>query len=70
MAAAGYAVELAARGSVAESVLSGPPLEHGISFVMAGVFITGEIAGSGMLALPYSVAQTGKSLNCAFSYLS
>ena len=50
---------MVARGS-AVSAMSGPPLQHGISYWMAGVFITGEIAGSGMLALPYSVDQTGK----------
>ncbi|XP_037087430.1 lysine histidine transporter-like 1 [Pollicipes pollicipes] len=31
----------------------------GISYLMAAVFIIGEIAGSGMLALPFSVTQTG-----------
>ncbi|XP_043234502.1 amino acid transporter AVT3B-like [Amphibalanus amphitrite] len=60
MAEAGSAMEMVPRGSSvsAASVMS-RPLVHGISYWMAGVFITGEIAGSGMLALPYSVAQTG-----------
>ena len=63
MPEAASAMEMLPRGSAvsATSALSGPPLQHGISYWMAGIFITGEIAGSGMLALPYSVDQTGES---------
>lgn len=36
----------------------------GLSIIGAAVFIIGEMAGSGILALPNAVAQAGKLKNC------
>ncbi len=34
--------------------------EHGLTVLSAAVFVAGEMAGSGVLALPKAVVDTGK----------
>jgi vesicular inhibitory amino acid transporter len=34
---------------------------HGLSLLVAGVFLAGEMAGSGVLALPHAMVGTGRT---------
>jgi hypothetical protein len=36
---------------------------HGLSLLVAGVFLAGEMAGSGVLALSNAMVGTGRNLN-------
>ena len=35
--------------------------KHGLGFITAAVFLAGEMAGSGVLALPFAMTGTGKN---------
>ena len=39
---------------------------HGLSLLVAGVFLAGEMAGSGVLALPHAMVGTGRTTSCLF----
>ena len=44
--------------------------KNGINLFVAVVILTGEMAGSGMLQLPFSMVGTGKSPSVVWSILS
>ena len=37
--------------------------KHGLGVITAAIFLAGEMAGSGVLALPFAMVGTGKKLN-------
>jgi len=46
--------------SVAKFELEQPVAKHGLGVITAGLFLAGEMAGSGVLALPAAMIGTGK----------
>ncbi len=41
---------------------------HGLSLLVAGVFLAGEMAGTGVLALPHAMVGTGRNIHNFFLY--
>ena len=39
--------------------------KHGLGVITAAIFLAGEMAGSGVLALPYAMIGTGEDKGCS-----
>lgn len=51
-------------GTVEKFEVEEPTVKHGLGVITAGLFLAGEMAGSGVLALPAAMVGTGKVLKC------
>ena len=43
--------------------------KHGLGVITAAIFLAGEMAGSGVLALPFAMIGTGQHLNSKLYYI-
>jgi hypothetical protein len=50
-------------GKVENFEIEEPRVKHGLGVITAGLFLAGEMAGSGVLALPAAMVGTGKYTN-------
>ena len=49
-------------GQLEKAALDHNAAAHGLGVITAAIFLAGEMAGSGVLALPNAMAGTGKTL--------